>query len=267
MSQYDPTYSPAPADGTSRLDTAGDIQVWYHNGWYSRECLPAGASLLAASDAPSGDHSSPTSLCAGAALPLNAIDYQGRLRKGEWEVRPVSISVARELVEKYHYARGASNTRTYLHGLFRTGAFWESDCLGVAWWIPPTRGAAEATYPENWQGVLALSRLVVAPGVPKNACTFLLSRSVKLIPAKEWPCLVTYADDWRGHTGTIYRASNWDYAGKTGAEETYTIDGVMTARKAGGRTRTRAEMVALGARCEGRHQKHKYVLNRASSKK
>jgi hypothetical protein len=189
-------------------------------------------------------------------------DYTGRLRKEDWEVRPVSIAVARELVRRYHYAKGASNTRTYLHCLFQKGAFFDDDCLGVAWWIPPTRSAAEATYPANWRGVLSLSRLVIAPGVPKNACTFLLARSVALIPANDWPCLVTYADDWRGHTGRIYRASNWQYIGKTRAEVTYTIDGVMTARKAGGHTRTKAEMLAIGAQCEGNHAKHKYVLMR-----
>ena len=184
------------------------------------------------------------------------------LRKEDWEVRPVAISVARELVERYHYARGASNTRTYLHGLFRKGAFFDDACVGVAWWIPPTRSAAEATYPKNWQGVLALSRLVVAPDVPKNACTFLLAQSRRMIPAKDWPCLVTYADEWRGHTGAIYRADNWTYVGLTAPEATFTINGVMTARKAGGHTRTKAEMLALGVRCEGKHAKHKYVLMR-----
>lgn len=186
--------------------------------------------------------------------------YVDRLRKSEWEVRPVSIDVARTLIERHHYARGASNTRTYLHGLFPVGAFWDAECKGVAWWIPPTRSAAEATHPENWQGVLALSRLVVAPDVPKNACSFLLARSVRLIDRKLWPCLVTYADDWRGHTGGIYRASNWRYAGKTAEEATFTIGGVMKSRKAGTKTRTRAEMLALGARFEGCHAKHKFVL-------
>lgn len=177
-------------------------------------------------------------------------------------MRDIPLMIGRELVKSYHYAKGASNTRTYLHGLFRRGETDENNCLGAAWWIPPTRSAAEATYPPNWQGVLSLSRLVIAPGVPKNACTFLLSRSVKLIPAKRWPCLVTYADDWRGHTGTIYRACNWQYLGKTRPETTYTINGVMTSRKAGGNTRTKSEMLALGATIEGKHAKHKYVLCR-----
>lgn len=183
----------------------------------------------------------------------------GRLRKEEWEVREVPIAVGRELVTRLHYARGASNTRTFLHGLFRRG---DPVCVGCAWRIPPTRSAAEATHPAHWQGVLALSRLVIEPAVPANACTFLLSRSARLIPADVWPCLVTYADDWRGHTGAIYRAANWAYAGKTAAEETFTIGGVMTSRKAGGHTRTRAEMLALGAVSQGRHAKHKFTLLR-----
>lgn len=188
-----------------------------------------------------------------------------QLRRCDWEVRPVSIEVARRLVEAFHYAKGASNSRTYLHGLFPKGAFWDEQCVGIAWWIPPTRDAAEATYPDNWEGVLALSRLVIAPGVPKNACTFLLSRSVKMICPKRWPCLVTYADQWRGHKGGIYKASNWQYLGLTTPEATYTIAGVMTARKAGNKTRTHAEMLHLGAVNEGRHAKHKFALYRAGT--
>lgn len=193
--------------------------------------------------------------------------FTGRLRKEDFEVRPVCLSVGRALVRQYHYAKGGPNTRTYLHGLFHRGEFWDQMCLGVAWWIPPTRSAAQATYPANWKGVLALSRLVICPSVPKNACSFLLARSVQLIPAKEWPCLVTYADDWQGHRGLIYRAANWTYAGKTSAKETFTINGVLTAQKAGGHTRTRAEMLGLGAESQGKHAKHKFVLVRAPAKR
>ncbi len=186
-----------------------------------------------------------------------------RLRKSDWVVRDVDIAVARRLVETNHYAAGASNTATYLHGLFREGSFFQEECVGVAWWIPPTRSAAEATYPENWKGVLALSRLAIRPDVPANACTFLLSRSRKLIPPAVWPCLVTYADEWRGHTGAIYKADNWKYIGLTKPERTYQIQGRMVARKAGGHTRTHAEMMTLGAVMVGAFAKHKFVMVRA----
>jgi hypothetical protein len=188
-----------------------------------------------------------------------ADENAGKLRKGDWIVRDVDVGVARRMVEAFHYAKGASNTFTYLHGLFRKDAFWEAECAGVAWWIPPTKGAALATYPANWQGVLSLSRLVIRPDVPTNACTFLLARSRRAIDRSLWPCLVTYADEWRGHNGAIYRADNWQYEGRTKPERTYQINGRMVARKAGDRTRTHAEMTALGARMVGSFAKHKFV--------
>lgn len=186
-------------------------------------------------------------------------DYEGRLRKAEWHVVDhVPLAKARTLVEGYHYARGASNTATYLHGLLRRDD--DSAALyGVAWWIPPTKSAALATYPEDWRGVLALSRLVLLPSAPKNAATFLLAAAMKQIDRKRWPCLVTYADEWQGHTGGIYRAANWTYVGRTTPEATFVLDGRMLARKAGPKTRTRAEMAALGAVLVGRFAKHKFV--------
>lgn len=39
-----------------------------------------------------------------------------------------------------------------------------------------------------------------------------------MIPASDWPCLVTYADEWQGHNGSIYRADNWDSVGTTKRE-------------------------------------------------
>ncbi len=189
-----------------------------------------------------------------------------RLRKSEWEVRDINIDAARRMVSQYHYAKGASNTATYLHGLFRAGDIFQEQCVGVAWWIPPTKSAALATYPERWTGVLSLSRLVIMPDVPANACTFLLSRSRRLISVEDWPCLLTYADDWRGHTGAIYRADNWTYVGKTKPERCYCIDGRMVARKAGPNTRTHADMLAIGAEMVGSFSKHKYIMVRNTSR-
>jgi len=185
--------------------------------------------------------------------------YENHLRATDWEVRTVSLSKTQELVRDFHYSKGGSNTATYRHGLFPINCVSEDWCLGVAWWIPPTKSAALSTFPENWRGVLNLSRLVILPDVPKNAASFLLSRSMKLINRKLWPCLVTYADTWRGHTGAIYRATNWQYVGMTKPERTYVLNDRMVARKAGPKTRTHAEMLAMGAQCVGSFSKHKFV--------
>jgi len=189
--------------------------------------------------------------------------YDNRLKKEEWVVLPISIYTARILVERWHYAKSASNTATYTHGLFKKESqFLENDCLGVTWWIPPTKNAAEHTYPEGeWQKVLALSRMVISPDVPKNACSFLLSRSVKMIDNKKWHCLVTYADTWQNHDGTIYKATNWQYMGLTKPSEVFIgKTGKMMGRKRGQRTLLRSEMVDLGFVEQGKFEKHKFRL-------
>lgn len=191
----------------------------------------------------------------GRGVPLIATD---------WTVRACDIAVARRLVRRHHYARGASNTRTVLHGLFPAGALFDEHCVGVAWWIPPTKAAAKALAGDRWEGVLSLSRLVILPdpsGVnPGNAASMLMARSIRLIDRDRWPYLVTYADSWRGHRGSIYRATGWADEGETAAEAVYTINGRMVARKAGGNTRTHDEMIALGAELVGRFAKRRFTM-------
>lgn len=183
------------------------------------------------------------------------------LKAREYEVRDISLMKAYELTKQFHYAKGGSNTRTYSHGLFPCSNF--MDCVGAAWWLPPTKSAAMANFPEgDWRKVLTLSRLVLVPGLPTNAASFLIAQSIKMIRAiGAWDCLLTYADERMGHTGAIYRATNWDYRGKTKPEDCW-IDaqGRMVSRKAGPKTRTREQMKALGYTMAGKFAKHKFRI-------
>jgi hypothetical protein len=176
-----------------------------------------------------------------------------RLRGADWEVRPIELEAGRRFIEAHHYAGGASNTAVAVHGLFRWG---QGELLGVAWWLPPTKPAAQSVS-GDWRDVLALSRLVIAPEVPKNAATFVQARSIRLLPAR-WTTLLTYADQWRRHNGHIYRIFGWEYLGETEAKRIYTLDGRQVSVKAGPKTRTHAEMLELGAICVGKSRKHKF---------
>jgi hypothetical protein len=181
------------------------------------------------------------------------------LRKSDYEVRTVSLATCQQMVEEHHYARTGSNTATFRHGLFRRDS---EVCLGIAWWIPPTKSAALANYPQNWKAVLVLSRLVIHPCVPQNAASFLIMQSVKLIRQDlRWEYLLTYADEWQRHSGAIYKATNWAPLGKTAPEATWIdAEGRMVARKAGPHTRTKAEMEALGHRMIGRYSRHRFGM-------
>lgn len=184
---------------------------------------------------------------------------QTHLKRSDWRVETCELAECRRLVEAYHYAGGGSNTATYRHGLYRNE---DSALMGCAWWIPPTKGAALATYAGDWRRVLSLSRLVCAPEVPTNGASFLIGRSVRAIRDDgRFDCLVTYADGWQEHTGAIYRATNWEYCGETKPEAVWVnSSGRMVARKAGPKTRTKAEMEDLGYNCIGRFPKHKYRM-------
>lgn len=181
-----------------------------------------------------------------------------QFRKEDYEVVPLrSLQQGRRFIERHHYSRGCSNTAVYMHGLYLKNGI---DLLGVAQWLPPTRVAAESVNKENWQRVLSLTRLAVHPLVPTNGASFLMARSMRLIEQdQKWVSLVTYADEFMGHTGAIYRAANWEYVGLMKAqprwEDTY---GKQVAKKAT-RTRTNAEMEALGYRMVGSFRKHKFV--------
>lgn len=180
-------------------------------------------------------------------------------RREEWEVRPVPLADARRLVQEHHYSGGGSNTGVYVHGLFRKG----SEALqGVAWWMPPTRVCCESVNRENWTKVLTLTRFVVVPGVPTNGASFLLGQSIRLIRKdRRFVSLVTYADECQGHTGAIYRATNWQYVGQTGPYPRWTdAEGRQVSRKAT-TSRTKAQMLALGYLQAGSFHKHKFVIH------
>jgi hypothetical protein len=64
-----------------------------------------------------------------------------------------------------------------------------------------------------------LARLWISDTVPRNAETWLIAQSVRFVKRK-WPALkylVSYADPSAGHRGTIYKAANWSFDGRTDA--------------------------------------------------
>lgn len=166
-----------------------------------------------------------------------------KLQRAEWMVTPCKHAEAVSFIEEIHYAGGAPNTSVARHALRPVGGF---RVMGVALWLPPTKPAA-ASVSDNHRGVLALSRLCVHPDAPKNAASFLLGRSMRLIDRSRWPVLLTYADTAMGHTGAIYLATNWTRLGEVpGSDNWIDANGVRRGRKRGGRNIPAREMRELG---------------------
>lgn len=179
----------------------------------------------------------------------------------QWAVRRIGCAQGREFIRQHHYAKGCSNTAVYVFGLFHN---YVPDLLvGVTWWLPPTKVAAQSVNLERWQKVLALSRMAVIPGAAKNACTFMLARAVRSIRGdRRFETLLTYADESQGHTGGVYRAANWTYLGRTKPTVRWVDpkDGRQVAKKSTV-SRTDAQMRQLGYVPTGAFAKHKFVLH------
>lgn len=182
------------------------------------------------------------------------------LRNQDWSVRHVTQGEAQQATERWHYAQGCPNTSVARHGLFRKDEWFGGELHGVAMWLPPTPTAARSVAGREWKGVLALTRFVLAPDVPSNGASFLLGASMRLLDRQTWPWLLTYADSSQGHTGSIYRATNWTYLGPWDAGDTWVgPDGEQRGRKRGGRNLSADEMREQGFERRPPAVKHKYV--------
>lgn len=148
------------------------------------------------------------------------------LKSSDWGVFKTQHGEVRKFIESNHYANGAGNTSVFAHGLRKAVGLdlfgnkqYSFSLYGAAIWLPPMLPAAEyvgRTLDVDPNKVLALSRLAVDDSVPTNGASFLLGRAIRDIKSsKKWHALVTWADTRLGHTGAIYKATNWTYDGKT----------------------------------------------------
>lgn len=138
-----------------------------------------------------------------------------------YEVHPIDSGTALAIVKKNHYLhRGAPASHCY--GLFDEML----NLVGVAIYGVPAspslcRGLAGEDEAEH---VLELTRLWIADWTPKNAESFLISRSLKQLPSDK-DLIVSFAEIEAGHSGTIYQATNWLYTGLSDRHVEWLLDG------------------------------------------
>ena len=153
-----------------------------------------------------------------------------------YDIRPCSLSVVREMCERYHAYGGAGNTSVYAFAVYEEGT-----PVASFVWQPPPPGAAVSVCPEAPYGVLALSRMVAVPKGERrlNHISRPLRRQMKhLIDRTRWPVLITYSDEGLGHTGHVYKCSGWEKTNRRRCP-TWTKDGVRVSSYRNGSTDTR----------------------------
>ncbi len=126
------------------------------------------------------------------------------------EVHSIGIDDYREWLIKKHYAKRLCSV-SYAFGLFD-----ENNVLVgvITFGMPPSSTLAQSICGERFKSyVLELNRLVVNDGLPKNALSFFVAKSIKMLPSES--IIVSFADANMNHNGYIYQATNFIYTGTT----------------------------------------------------
>jgi len=147
--------------------------------------------------------------------------------QGYWVQETTFNHTVRKFLKRWHYSDYVNIQAKHTFYLFREGNFGIPEMVGVCVYTRPAGPTAgQSYYPEAPDKVLELRRLCLIDETPKNAESFFVSRSIKWLKGNtDWEFILSYADMEQGHSGIIYRASNFEYIGVTGAGKTLEVDG------------------------------------------
>lgn len=136
-------------------------------------------------------------------------------------------STVRDFLRRWHYSDYVNIQAKHTFCLFRNGKFGIPEMIGVCIYTRPAGPSAGQTYhPESPDKVLELRRLCLIDETPKNSESYFVSRTLKWLRKNtDWEFVISYADAEQGHTGVIYRASNFKYLGVTKPGKRLEVDG------------------------------------------
>ena len=171
------------------------------------------------------------------------------------------------MVVEHHYLHRRASAM-YCYGLFDG-----EEMIGcVVYGKPASHALCKGVCgPEEADKVIELTRLWIQDGTPKNTESYLIGRSLRLLP-KDKDIIVSYAEIQAGHVGTVYQATNWIYTGMSDRHVEWRLDG-----DSGNHSRhlfdqhggVNGAKEFYGARLQ-RHErprKHRYVFFNTASKK
>jgi hypothetical protein len=154
-----------------------------------------------------------------------------------------------------HYLKKMPGVTVLCMGLWR-------DCflVGTAVFALPPRETNVRYKATVWE----LARLWIDDAMPRNTETWFLSRAIRHVAKTGGAeCLVSYADPSAGHSGVIYRASNWTADGMTETRKSPRCD-----YESNGKKYSRRSHIPEGAIVERvpRTSKHRFVYRIATAR-
>ena len=127
-------------------------------------------------------------------------------------VRPVQVSEIREFVEKWHYSGSINGLMSsYCFALYN-----QDEIIGGMIYGGLAMANAWKKYGDSNAEVIELRRLCCIDDTPKNTESYFIGHTLRWLRKNtDIKTVVSYADTHYGHSGIIYKASNFDLIGQT----------------------------------------------------
>jgi hypothetical protein len=130
-----------------------------------------------------------------------------------FKIRVVERSVIRDFIEHWHYSKNINGLKsTFCFGLY------DNDVLigAMIYGEPAMNNQSKKYNKENPELVLELRRLCCIDNTPKNTESYFIGKTLQWLRKNtKYQTIISYADLSYGHTGTIYKASNFNLVGVT----------------------------------------------------
>jgi hypothetical protein len=140
------------------------------------------------------------------------------LKSVKYEVLPVTRLECEPFIIGIHYAKRWPSI-SYAFGLFKDGNLSGIVTYGTPPSAPLRRGIAGD---DHIGDVIELNRLCLRDNIT-NEASMLIGRSLRLLPKGK--IVISFADKSHGHTGCVYRASNFTYHGLSAKRTDWAVKG------------------------------------------
>jgi len=152
-----------------------------------------------------------------------------KIKITDFTVEEVPRKAIQNFIHKYHYSHDTNGIQHMeCFALFKEGKFgFDKEMIGAAMYaIPSMPSTAKKYHPDNPDRCRELRRLCCVDEAPTNTESYFIAQTLKLLKqTTDVEVVVSFADLEQGHSGVIYRASNFHYLGQTGKGQALMVDG------------------------------------------
>lgn len=130
----------------------------------------------------------------------------------DFVVKPTTIQYVRDFVETWHYSSNVNGLR--ISNVF--GLFYQENLIGAMIYGPLGMANTWKKYADSEDQVVELRRLCCIDDTPRNTESYFIGKTLRWLKKNtSYKVVVSYADTFHNHQGTIYKASNFEHHGMT----------------------------------------------------